>query len=136
MLEIQRRRRYCCTVDRLWTAIATSEGLAGWLMDNDFEPTVGHRFEFRTDPVPGFDGIVRAQVLELEAPRRLRLAWSAGSMDTEVLFTVEPIEPGVTELHLAHTGFGFTDLIARTMLGLGWRKLLRKMLTEWLEGQA
>jgi hypothetical protein len=30
-------------------------------MPNDFEPRVGHRFTFRTDPVPahGFDGIVR-----------------------------------------------------------------------------
>ena len=29
-----------------------------WLMDNDFEPVVGHRFTFRTEPTRGFDGIV------------------------------------------------------------------------------
>jgi uncharacterized protein YndB with AHSA1/START domain len=59
---------------KVWRALTDPGLLASWLMPNDFEPRVGHRFTFRTDPVPahGFDGIVRCEVLELvlgRAPR-------------------------------------------------------------------
>lgn len=30
---------------------------------NDFEPRIGHRFQFRTEPAPGFDGVVNCEVL-------------------------------------------------------------------------
>ena len=44
--------------EKVWRALIDPELLASWLMPNDFEPRVGHRFTFRTDPVPahGFDG--------------------------------------------------------------------------------
>ena len=132
MLEIHRKRTYRCSAERLWQAIATQEGLAGWLMANDFEPVVGHRFIFRTDPAPGFDGIVHAEELELEEPHRLRFAWRGGGLEREVAFTLESIEPNVTVLRLVHTGFGVKQLLARVILGLGWRKLLRKNLRKWL----
>ena len=46
----------------VWRALTDSAALAGWLMPNDFEPRVGHRFTFRTQPNPqaGFDGISKA----------------------------------------------------------------------------
>lgn len=133
MLGINRKRIYHCSIDRLWQAIATREGLAGWLMDSDFEPVVGHAFTFRTDPAPGFDGIVHAEVLELDEPSRLRLAWRGGGLETEVLFILEALEPEVTLLRLTHTGFGLADLVTRVILGMGWRKLLRRSLPEWME---
>ena len=55
-------------VDRVWAALTSSEALAAWLMPNDFEPVVGHRFTFRTKPAAGFDGMVRCEVLELDPP--------------------------------------------------------------------
>ena len=55
-------------VDRVWEALTSSEALAAWLMPNDFKPAVGHRFTFRTKPAPGFDGVVRCEVLELDPP--------------------------------------------------------------------
>jgi hypothetical protein len=42
----------------VWAALTTSEAIAVWLMPNDFELRVGHRFQFKTKPAPGFDGIV------------------------------------------------------------------------------
>ncbi len=39
------------------------------VMPNNFEPHVGHEFQFRTKPAPGFDGIVNCVVLEVEPPR-------------------------------------------------------------------
>ena len=43
--------------EKVWRALTDPQLLAAWLMPNDFEPRVGHRFTFRTDPVPahGFD---------------------------------------------------------------------------------
>ena len=35
---------------RVWNALATAEGLASWLMRNDFQPIVGTRFTFRAEP--------------------------------------------------------------------------------------
>ncbi len=57
--------------ERVWRALTDRRMLAEWLMPNDFEPRLGHRFTFRTDPAPGFDGTVRCQVIELDEPRRL-----------------------------------------------------------------
>ena len=133
MPEIHRQRTYRCSIDRLWTAVATRDGLAGWLMENDFEPVVGHRFEFRTAPQPGFDGVVHAEVLQLDEPNCVRYAWRGGGVETEVTFTLEVVEPEVTRLELHHTGFGgLSGLLTRLVLGMGWRKLLRRELPRWL----
>jgi len=37
--------------------------MADWLMPNDFQPRLGHKFQFRTKPAPGFDGIVNCEVV-------------------------------------------------------------------------
>ncbi len=37
---------------RVWAALTSSEALAAWLMPNDFQPVVGHRFAFRTKRLP------------------------------------------------------------------------------------
>ena len=37
-------------------------------MPNDFSSKVGHVFTMQTKPGPGFDGVVRCEVLELDAP--------------------------------------------------------------------
>ena len=62
-------------VERVWRALTDRAALAEWPMANDFEPRVGHRFQFRTRPAPGFDGIVRCEVVTLEEPRRLAYTW-------------------------------------------------------------
>jgi uncharacterized protein YndB with AHSA1/START domain len=40
----------------VWKALTDPKALSVWLMENDFQPRVGHRFRFRTKPRPGFDG--------------------------------------------------------------------------------
>ena len=83
---------------RVWAALTSSEALAAWLMPNDFEPVVGRRFTFRTRPAPGFDGIVRCEVLELDPPRRMVWSWAGGNIDTTVIFTLEATAGGDTRL--------------------------------------
>jgi uncharacterized protein YndB with AHSA1/START domain len=97
-----------------------------WLMPNDFQPVVGHRFQFRTKPAPGFDGIVRCEVLEVDPPRRLAYTWTGGGIDTKLIWTLARVAEG-TRLTLDHVGFrGLRGLMVRSILGKGWRS---KILT-------
>ena len=38
--------------EKIWRALTESALVADWLMQNDFEPRVGHRFNFRARPIP------------------------------------------------------------------------------------
>jgi uncharacterized protein YndB with AHSA1/START domain len=118
----------------IWHALTTRELLSQWLMPNDFEPRVGHRFTFRTDPAPGFDGVVHCEVLELIAEERLTISWRGGGNDTIVTFTIEPTGKG-TRLRLSQKGFtGFKGRLIGSMLGNGWRNMLDKRLPRLLHG--
>ena len=48
-------------------------------MSNDFEPVVGHRFNFRAKPQGGWNGVTDCVVLEVETPTRLVYSWSASA---------------------------------------------------------
>ena len=110
--------------------------MAEWLMPNDFEPRLGHRFTFRTDPRPGFDGIVHCEVTELEPPRRLAFSWVGGQIRTMLTIGLEPA-PGGTRLTLDHTGFtGLRAVAVSYILGNGWPGMLRKKLAGLLERSA
>jgi uncharacterized protein YndB with AHSA1/START domain len=102
--------------------------LAQWLMPNDFEPRLNHRFTFRAPPAPGFDGIVECEVLELIEDRRLIISWRGGGVDTIVTFELEAIASG-TRLHFSQTGFtGIRGRLIASLLGNGWGKMLHKRL--------
>ena len=119
--------------ERVWLALTDRHALASWLMPNDFEPVVGHRFTLRTSPAPGFDGIVHCQVLRLDPPRVLSYSWKGGPVDTALTFTLEAVETG-TRLTLEHTGFaGVAGRSVGWMLGQGWRRKARTLLPETID---
>ncbi len=121
---------------RVWRAITDRRELSQWLMENDFEPRVGHSFTFRTDPAPGFDGIVHCRVIEVDEPHRLSFTWHGGwqGKPTVVTVTLEPVEGG-TRLRLEHKGFsGLRGYALSLILGSGWRRLLHKNLRKLLAG--
>jgi uncharacterized protein YndB with AHSA1/START domain len=123
-------------VELVWRALTEPAALATWLMTNDFQAKVGHRFTFRTDPAPGFDGIVRCRVLDCEPPRRLAYTWRGMPElpETMVSWSLEPV-PGGTRLRLVHSGFAADPALAplRDLLGGGWRsKLLAITLPDLL----
>jgi uncharacterized protein YndB with AHSA1/START domain len=115
---------------RVWRALTDPDRLARWLMPNDFAPVVGHRFTFRTDPRPGFDGIVHCEVLAMEAERLLRWAWRGATLDTTVTWRLHPEGRG-TRLFLNHDGFDPDDPLhqrALTIMGGGWRSHIMRAL--------
>jgi uncharacterized protein YndB with AHSA1/START domain len=94
---------------------------------------VGHRFTFRTRPAPGFDGVVRCEVLELDPPRRMVWSWAGGTIDTTVTFTLEETADGGTRLRMHQVGFhGLGAQLTRRILAGGWPGILRERLPAYL----
>ena len=91
--------------EQVWQALTHPKALAAWLMDNDFEPSVGHHFQFKDASLPGLETVIDCEVIALEPPTRLVYTWQASSMPTPSLVTwmLIPIEGG-TQLQLHHSG--------------------------------
>lgn len=91
---------------QVWQVLTNRRALAAWLMDNDFEPRVGHKFRFQTRSLPGLDGTIDCEVIELDEPRRLCYTWQDSLMrqPSIVTWTLEPADGG-TRLQLEHRGF-------------------------------
>jgi uncharacterized protein YndB with AHSA1/START domain len=134
--ELRVQRTYSHPIERVWRALTDAERLAVWLMPNDFEPRVGHAFTLTTEPGPGFDGVVRCEVLELDAPRSMTWSWQGGPIDTRVRFVLREVEGG-TQLTVLQTGFrGAKGWLIARMLKIGSRTLYGKNLPEELERMA
>ena len=89
--------------EQVWQVLTSRQALAAWLMENDFEPRVGHKFQFRTHSLPGLDGIIYCQVLELDEPKRLSYTWQDSLMHQPsiVTWTLKAVDGG-TQLQLQH----------------------------------
>jgi uncharacterized protein YndB with AHSA1/START domain len=96
--------------ERVWRALTQSALIEEWLMKNDFQPMVGHRFNFRTPPMPHWNGVVDCEVLAVEAHRRLSYTWNASGdeaasgVKTIVTWTLTRTASG-TLLRIEQSGF-------------------------------
>jgi uncharacterized protein YndB with AHSA1/START domain len=133
--DLRFERRYAQAPATLWHALTDQAALAAWLMPNDFEPRVGHKFNFRTKPAPGFDGIVHCEVLTCERPHKLSYTWRGGNIATVVSWTLEQMPDGGTRLLLEQTGFvGVRALMVSAMLKKGWEKMLDQRILQAIDG--
>jgi uncharacterized protein YndB with AHSA1/START domain len=129
----------------VWRALTEPKLLAEWLMENDIQPVVGHRFNFRAEPRGDWDGVVYCEVREVDAPHRLVYSWQGGSdknesyghrLDTVVTWTLTPTASGGTLLKLNHHGFNANDF-AYTAMGQGWQRMVTaEKMTRILAGTA
>ena len=134
--DITLEQTYPHPPERVWRALTDSAALADWLMPNDFEPLVGHKFQFRAKPMPGWRGFVECEVTEVVALRRLVYTW-LGDADwqapTIVRWTLEPVEGG-TRVRLEHTNL--QDPWGRELQGVlsqGWKKMLEERIVRVIE---
>jgi uncharacterized protein YndB with AHSA1/START domain len=105
-------------LEDVWHALTSSEALAGWLMENDFAPRIGHKFHFRSKSRFGFNRVIPCEVLEVDEPRVLSYSW--GVKGSVVTFRLEPSVDG-TRLRLEHKGLGGVRGIALAwVLSHGW----------------
>lgn len=96
---------------KVWRALTQPELLAKWLMANDMQAVIGHRFTFKVDmkPTPSWDGVVHCEVQEIELHKRLRYSWRGGPLDTVVTWTLRETSSGGTVLRLEQSGFRPSD---------------------------
>jgi uncharacterized protein YndB with AHSA1/START domain len=110
---------------KLWRALTESPLLAQWMMNNDFEPVVGRRFQFRADPAPNWNGVVDCEVLIVDPLQRLSYNWGVGASEAGlqwvVLFTLTPVEGG-THLRMEQSGFRPDQQQAYGGAKYGWQK--------------
>jgi uncharacterized protein YndB with AHSA1/START domain len=90
--------------EKIWRALTQGELLKEWLMENDFRPSVGHRFSFRTNPVPNWNGIIDCEVLAVEPNALLSYSWGTMGTGTVVTWTLTPTASG-THLRMEQSGF-------------------------------
>lgn len=80
---------------RLWRALTLGALMEEWLLPNDFEPVVGHRFKLRSPPLPQWDGVIDCEVREVQPTTALAYSWSSLGVETVVRFTLTPTPRGV-----------------------------------------
>jgi uncharacterized protein YndB with AHSA1/START domain len=96
--------------EKIWRALTRPELVGEWLMQNDFQPVVGHRFNFRATPQGGWNGVTDCEVLEVEPTTRLVYSWSASGeqaadgIKSVVTWTLSPTEGG-TLVRMEQAGF-------------------------------
>ena len=82
--------------EKIWRALTQAPLIEEWLMKNDFEPIVGHRFNFRAAPIHGWNGVTDCEVLEIIPCQRLVYTWNASGdqapdgLKTIVTWTLKP----------------------------------------------
>ena len=132
--SIKLTRIYDFPVEKVWQALTDPKAMSEWLMPCDFEPRVGHKFQFKTKPYPGFDGITDCEVLELKENELLSFSWSGGSLKNTIVTFKLSAEKSKTRLDFEHSGFeGFVNsVIVKKILSNGWKKILSNQLPKHL----
>ena len=112
--------------EKLWRALTEGPLIKQWLMENDFQPVVGHRFCFRSAPVPNWDGVIESEVLVVEPGRKLSYSWGTLGLKSVVLWTLTPAESG-THVRMEHSGFGPDQEFAYKGATYGWQRNLGEL---------
>jgi uncharacterized protein YndB with AHSA1/START domain len=118
--------------EKVWRALTEGPLIEQWLMKNDFQPVVGHKFNFRAKPMAGWNGVSDCEVLVVEPPQRL--SWSqnasgeqaADGLHSVVTWTLTPTGAG-THVRMEQTGFRPQDEGGYQAMSFGWPGVLAKL---------
>jgi uncharacterized protein YndB with AHSA1/START domain len=112
--------------EKIWRALTQPHLIEEWLMKNDFKPEVGHRFNFRRDPVPNWNGVIDCEVLAVEPNKELSYTWGSLGANTVVTLTLTPTTTG-THLRMEQTGFRADRPQNFQGAKFGWQKFLANL---------
>ncbi len=127
-------REYPYPLDEVWRVMTDPTYVAQWTTTGQggrpegFAAAVGTRFRFVAKPTVGWRGIVDCEVLEVDAPHRLRYTWQGDENGeiTTVTYRLQAAAAG-TRFSWEHTGFtGLHGAIMSKLLS----NVRRKMLTD------
>ncbi len=120
-LVIEREMPY--PPEKIWRALTEGPLIKEWLMDNDFQPVVGHNFTFRSTPVPNWDGVINSEVLVVEPNRKISYSWGALGLGSVVVWTLTPTDAG-THVRMEQSGFRDDQEAAYKGANYGWQKFI------------
>jgi uncharacterized protein YndB with AHSA1/START domain len=109
--------------EKLWRALTETPLLAQWLFKSDFAPEVGRKFQFRADPVPGWDGLIDCEVLVVDPLKSISYTWASLGVGTVVLWTLTPTEGG-THVRMEQSGFSADQQKNYQGAKYGWQKFI------------
>ncbi|MCA0034529.1 MULTISPECIES: SRPBCC family protein [Mesorhizobium] len=114
--------------EKLWRALTQPHLIEEWLMKNDFNPVVGHRFNISAD----WGGVLDCEVLAVEPNRTLSYTWNLAHHDpafdlrSVVTFTLTPTPTG-THLRMEQAGFRPEQRRAYGGAKMGWPQSFEKL---------
>ena len=127
---VERRMQH--SLDKVWRALTQSPLLEDWLMANDFQPRVGHRFTFHMTPMPGWNGVTDCEVLTVVPNKELSYTWNASGeeaangLKTVVKWTLEQVDDAVL-VRMEQSGFREQDQRNVTGARYGWERNLGEL---------
>ena len=107
--------------EKVWRALTQPHLIEEWLMKNDFEPAVGHRFNLRGDW-----GTVDCQVRAVELHKILSYTWDALGLKSVVTWTLTATSAG-TLLRMEQSGFRSHQKQAYGGAKAGWQQFFAKL---------
>jgi uncharacterized protein YndB with AHSA1/START domain len=109
--------------EKIWRALTQGSLIEEWLMKNDFQPVVGHRFNFRSTPAPNWNGVIDGEVLVVEPNSRLAYSWGSMGGTSVVTWTLTPTKGG-THVRMEQTGFRSEEDTNYKGATYGWNKFI------------
>jgi uncharacterized protein YndB with AHSA1/START domain len=107
--------------EKIWRALTQPHLIEEWLMKNDFQPAVDHKFNLRGDW-----GAVDCRVLTIQPPKTLSYTWAAYGLESIVTWTLIPTSKGTT-LRMEHSGFRPDQEQAYQGAKMGWGNFFAKL---------
>jgi uncharacterized protein YndB with AHSA1/START domain len=110
-------------VGKVWRALTQGALIAEWLMDNDFQAQVGHKFKFRSTPMPNWDGVIDSEVLVVEPHKTLSYSWNSMGLESVVIWTLVATTGG-TLVRMEQSGFRPDQEANYQGANYGWQKFI------------
>lgn len=118
--------------EKVWRALTQGPLIEEWLMANDFQPVVGHRFTLRAPPMPHWNGVTDCEVLIVEPQRKLAYTWNASGdeavngLKTVVTWTLTATATGV-RVRMEQSGFRPEEERNLQGANYGWQRYLANL---------
>jgi len=109
--------------EKIWRALTQGPMIKEWLMENDFQPAVGHKFNFRSTPMPNWNGVIDCEVLVVEPNKKLSYSWGALGLGSVVVWTLVATEGG-TLVRMEQSGFSPDQEANYQGAKYGWQKFI------------
>jgi uncharacterized protein YndB with AHSA1/START domain len=132
--EIRKTVTLNASIEKVWKAVATSEGISKWWMQNTFEPIQGKDFILHT----GHFGDTPCKITNINEPNSLSFDWGS---DWHITFELKSLEEGKTQFTLIHSGWdaakiteiGQPHTVVRNIMDNGWECIVKENLPKSIE---